>query len=612
MGRLLNDKIPQRHGYTMTSHPLKPDIVSSAGLAKMPSMFGDLSDEALSSSTTVLAPPIRHESTVQTSIFNLETVTEAVQTSTIGGNFAGPPVSEPLILPSEATTQSSSISPLQSDLFPSGPDPFATTQPASITTRLAASAAGEATPSSPAMTTSQVSAAEPVAPTPRTTLQTSLTSTSSMASQSTSVNPTEIATPECQHDPACAEEQKGASHNRGTIVGPVLGAIAFLVLVFAAYMLFRRRRRRNKQKKLEAAAIWSDKSTRNSQASTNVAKEEAHKDNRDTQERGRSRIKSLEILGEPGPTIPTDGALETLHRKSAPYPPQDQTQTRRASTLSRTWSNASSDPFRTPPNQDQPNKSRIGLALTRYSTADTTRTRPVSPIKPQKPNTIVLQNHNAAINHNKSNRTSTLSAQTDGTARDTIEAETEQPKICKARLVLTARRHSFTPRIINIVAGQNGSRSRSRSRSRDGLNSNEANTNGQRRISDRARSASPAGHGYGYAGSPAKLNAHFGIETWGMGAGRTSSERGRIERAGSGGSTRGRQGERTTGTEQEQKGGVSYPPSSYPKLGRTLSAVKRTIRADKERAFSGTGAVILPETVTVDRRGGRARAGAKE
>lgn len=97
-----------------------------------------------------------------------------------------------------------------------------------------------------------------------------------------------------------------------------------------------------------------------------------------------------------------------------------------------------------------------------------------------------------------------------------------------------------------------------------------------------------------------------------MGAGRTSSERGRIERAGSGGSTRGRQGERTTGTEQEQKGGVSYPPSIYPKLGRTLSAVKRTIRADKERAFSGTGAVILPETVTVDRRGGRARAGAKE
>jgi len=39
--------------------------------------------------------------------------------------------------------------------------------------------------------------------------------------------------------------------------------------------------------------------------------------------------------------------------------------------------------------------------------------------------------------------------------------------------------------------------------------------------------------------------------------------------------------------EVELQGHASYPPTSYPQLGRTLSAVKRTLRADQERAFSG-------------------------
>lgn len=86
-----------------------------------------------------------------------------------------------------------------------------------------------------------------------------------------------------------------------------------------------------------------------------------------------------------------------------------------------------------------------------------------------------------------------------------------------------------------------------------------------------------------------------------------------MERAGAGATVRGRN------AQVEQQEHASYPPTSYPQLGRTLSAVKRTIRADQERAFSGAsstrwaakGCGELPGSVTVDRPGnGRRRAGA--
>lgn len=81
----------------------------------------------------------------------------------------------------------------------------------------------------------------------------------------------------------------------------------------------------------------------------------------------------------------------------------------------------------------------------------------------------------------------------------------------------TARRHSLTPRIINIVSSSNAGN--------DTINStayHRPEHDQNRRLSIRARSASPA-KPVVYSGSPANLNAGFGIDTCDREPGQASS-----------------------------------------------------------------------------------------
>lgn len=345
-------------------------------------------------------------------------------------------------------------------------------------------------------------------------------------------------------------------------------------------MLRRRQRRRNREKEVEGTTNWSDESKTPSRSSTHHTKNDSSEDTRTGETPHTSRQKSLNLFEEPGPAIATDGALETLHRKCGAYPVPQRYSHR---TSEPTWSDASSDPFRSPVDGDiepcQPTNSKIGLALSRYSTADTTGTfavcRPPSPTKPATTFDVLRgQPHN--VNMVQLNRDSSLSARTDDKHNE------DKVEICNARLVPTARRHSLTPRIINIVASRNSSKDRA------SMGSDESSERGRgAQIATRARSASPTKVQLAYTGSPAKLNAHFGIETWEMQHCRMSPDSLELEHMNSNGSISKRPYERARGPSRERH--INYPPTSYPKLGRTLSAVKRTIRANKDGAFSAGG-----------------------
>lgn len=575
LGTTMDEKMHSRHRHFMSSHLTRSVVRPSSGATAMPLVLDGAEgahDLTFTSSTVVDFPVGFDGNGFITPSVDVEMSTDTMLTVTKPSMSA--PEASIVVVPSDtASTENLTSSLVPSVALSSSAGNSVTTSHASVTSEMIG-ATVSGTASTQSLSTSRRSSTEGAVIKASTTLQTSLTASSS--SSSSQYTATWLGTAWCHKHPRCKQEEEKEERHRGVIAGSVIGVIGFGVLVFAVVMLVRRRRRRHhRDKGIEGAAVWSDKSKTVSQSSTNHTKQESLESAVMNQTRGRSRERSPERLGQPGPAISTDGALEALERKTAAYPHSQGYNHNRSDSK---FSNASSDPFRTPINepfsQDRPTDSKIGLALSRYSTAEAKQQYSEQLFPINHTYTVVQDPPPPPTDHK---RDSSLSART--AAKD----PEEQPEICNARVVRTARRHSFTPRIINIVAGQSTSQERT-------SNNNDRNQSSEpgRRTSTRARSASPAKVLSAYSGSPAKLNAHFGIETWGMEQGRTSSERLGIDRAGSGSgaSVRGRN------AEVEREGHTSYPPTSYPRLGRTLSAVKRTIRAGKERAFSGESSAL--------------------
>jgi len=572
LATMMDEKMDSHHRYFMSSHLTGSAIRLSSGATAKPFMLdGAEGYHGLTfTSSTVVGFPVGFDGHGYITPVDVEMSTDTM--STVAKPSMSAPKSSIVIVPSEtASTENltSSSLPLAAPSSPAG-NSVATPHASVAPEMIGATVSG--TVSTQSLSTTEPSSTQGAVTKASTTLQTSPAASSSSPSSSSEPTATWLGTAWCHEHPQCKQEEEKEERHRGLIAGSVIGAIGFGVLVFAVVMFVRRRRRRHRDKGIEGAAVWSDKSKTGSQSSTNHTKQESSEDAVINQIRGRSRERSLERLGQPGPAIGTDGALEALERKTAAYPHSQGHIHNRSDSK---FSNASSDPFRTPIDepfsQDRATDSKIGLALSRYSTAEAKQQYSKQPFPSNHTHTVV---QGTLPPPTSLKRDSSLSAHT--SAKDP-----EEPlEICNARVVRTARRHSFTPRIINIVAGQSTSQERI-------SNSNDRNQSSElgRRTSTRARSASPAKVLSAYSGSPAKLNAHFGIETWGMEQGRTSSKRLGINRAGSGSSAnlRGRK------AEVEREGLTSYPPTSYPRLGRTLSAVKRTIRADRERAFSGEG-----------------------
>lgn len=416
---------------------------------------------------------------------------------------------------------------------------------------------------------------------------------------STPVNaPTETNTTPSVTPVSGVQQHNTTGLNRGAVAGGVIAAVAVAVIIFAIVVCCRKKSRRSagsasnptwkqieQAEKAEILAIG--RNTRNTVNGANTKHFNTHQTT-------IPRASSANTLGEPGPSFDMDDnqrgislchpSLRIGHRYIIG---------------NRKGNSDISNPFATPTesNQDtdssldadEPTRSQIGLALSRYST-NTLKHDPSPfqheemPALPQSPLMISLNEkakantedkHTASTDTVNHKRASSVSALTDG-------AEGEIPVITVAKAI-TARRHSLGPRMIDIIAGTShsdgGQRvSRAISRSDNDL---------VRKSLNRTRSASPAVTVNRYTGSPAKLNGHFGIETWGMEPGRTSSENSAKHNTDGTPTDVVESGmDRQSSTKssiygREYVGAVEhrrYPPTSFPMIDRSLSQAKRRLR----------------------------------
>lgn len=414
-------------------------------------------------------------------------------------------------------------------------------------------------------------------------VQPSTTNPKATTAETTQAEP---GSPQCTSDPACVAHTNDEAHRRGIIAGSVIAVFAAGCIIFGLYMFIRRKLHTPIKRKEEPG--WIEvKPKRKSFLIEKVRPEKdisnAPADLVRLQERPHPAVRPL---GEPGP------AVSTKPRQRLPDYRVDAT-----NRLSNT--STLSDPFRTP-EDTQLNQSQIGLAVSRYSS---TIDRPL-PIPPQSHLTLPVR---ATDEEDTLKRASSFTTQTEDTDKEneprTLFIGTAQP----TRLA-SARRHSLTPRIVNIVAG---------SGNKDRLRSDGADDSGDEGLSKRstfrARSSSPMKSSKLYSGSPAKLNTHFGIQTWGREAGRTSSELLRHARDGSDDSMAGRGRPRERKSDQRiDDGDIKSPPTSFTLLGRTLSEAKRKLRnSDGTTSSASTkgGIPAIPGSVTISRGGKNWRSG---
>lgn len=418
----------------------------------------------------------------------------------------------------------------------------------------------------------------------------SIASWSPTSSTDATTTQPERGSPSCSKDPTCAAEADMEAHRRGLIAGSVVAVVAALVLIFGLYMFCRKKLNTPVKRKEDPGWVevkpprkpFLIEKTRPMQK---IASEDTQGDVVQLQDRPPSAGR---VLGEPGPAVVTE-----KHQQQPEYTVVPST--KRLSNTSML-----SDPFRTPDDSLQLNQSQIGLALSRYSS---TIDRPL-PTPPQQHLTPIPR----AINEEDAlKRASSFTTQTEDTDKEneprTLFIGTAQPT-----KFASARRHSLTPRIVNIIAGS-GSRDRVQA---DGADESSGDEGPSKRSTIRARSSSPMKSSKLYSGSPAKLNHHFGIKTCSQEVGRTSSELLRHARDGSDDSMAGRGRPRLRKSDQVvDEGHVSYPPTSFPLLGRTLSESKRKLRDSDGTSSShmtdAKSVPALPETVTIDRGGKRKR-----
>lgn len=419
------------------------------------------------------------------------------------------------------------------------------------------------------------------------TLSTTLLASDTLPSTATP-EPTEFGTTQCEKDPLCEGEALIEEDRRGVIAGSVVGSVGAAVLLFAIFM-FIRRKGWNKKRENGSGKRW--KTDTQTTGSTQLPKQDLETAQVNHTERQTNAISQSTTrgrnssLGEPGPALFDRAGNRMLNRSLE------------ANSLSTTGdytvpppyrlsvTTIGSDPFHTPAevngsfdgshetSDDRPSHSQIGLALTPYST---TNSAPRNDLV-QRLSVPSSSQHPAESQHK---RTSSLSAQTDVTD---IDKENEPRTLfigtAKPTKLPNVRRHSLTPRIVNIVAGS-GSRDRMQS---DGAGSDRSDNDdtescpkpGKRRTT-RARSSSPMKGSTLYGGSPAKLNSHFGIQTLNLGRepGRTSSELQGHSRGSSKDSMHGRGRTLQRKSSNDDDGSISYPPSSYPLSERTMGETK--------------------------------------
>lgn len=580
--------------------------------------------------TTVLGPPLQHSISTSPSV---ETEADApstfIVTDAISTAFLPDPATAALDDTSSLDGLPTSTFGLTS-LFNVGPSGSSTT------TTIGPTPSGRASTQSTTLDTSTAIPSQKNMP-PVVSVSSSSSSTFSMFSPPTPTSSPELASQQCHEDPVCAARETDEAHRRSVIAGSVVGVVGGCVIIFALVMCWRKKLRRRRA--AFGAVDWlSDK-----------PKARTSDDTPQEQDRIPVATTMEPDLGEPGPALtrrePHKMPADTRGRSPRQRPVQQYT---KLTSRDRSHSRHSglSDPFRTPtePRKNSaisldgqmigeaggidPTRSQIGLALTRYSTANTevepATTCPPSLSKTDANSSEYLDHDNLASNHNRVSSISAISNGTDITHKDD-DPHAHVLYIGKARpaKLSSLRRHSLTPRIINIVANTH-SRSRrgadgaGSDRSDDEVDTDTAPTSVNATKSTlRARSASPMKSTNAYSGSPVKLTNHFGIVTWGRESepGRTSSEiQGRTRlpsRARE--QTRFSRG-RSVKEETAKDLHISYPPTSYPMLGRTMSEVKRTLKERKEKAFtidelgfpvgvskgSGLG-VHLPGSVTVHR-----------
>lgn len=401
----------------------------------------------------------------------------------------------------------------------------------------------------------------------------------------------------CDNGQGCAAMERSKDSQSGMIAGAVIGAVAGIALILAAFMLWRRKRKRvAKRPYAESDSVWHKLSRSDGATSTatdvGIAGEQKNSRDRD--------------LGEPGPSFDF-GEISTTNPKTiSSYSVLQNGQ----KTSQATWSRNSLDrfyPTAGTKNDEHNTRSKIGIALTRYSTTDSAvpLSRPFTltncPTDPTVPKENIPQGHK---------RHSSVSAQSDATIRQKAEVV----YVGKAR---TARRHSLTPRVINIVAA--GGSCDQLDLSRNNSDSSSSAQDNLNRDSIRSRSMSPnkmlSGNASFVNGLSDRLNTKSSDEA--------SPQNDQINRSS------------TTKTASKDLSECPMIPTrgrsmkrradqhiSYSNLGKTMSEVKRTIREKGDSAFassddlwdqartqgrrSGGPVSELPSTVTVT-RGGRGK-----
>lgn len=407
-------------------------------------------------------------------------------------------------------------------------------------------------------------------------------------------------------------------HHRGVIAGSVIAVLVIVVVGLGIFICYRRRR----CSRAGTSPAWKEiEKAENAQTSA-ICSDRNVKDkgkNHQSRQSCPNHTKSDGQLGEPDPALSTADVYRSIS------PPNLHTSKEHRYTISNTSSvSDASNPFATPTDSSfdsgDPTCSQIGLALSRYSTRPEKQTLSEPECRfessqhnlsqlPSLAHSTPLSNASRVdlrsktdsqiVNHK---RASLISADTDGPEiGDEVVFEVaslvEQP---------TARRYSLTPRIINIVANASRSDDSDLSRSNSRLGSPKV-----RKSFTRARSASPARVLAKYTGSP---DGHSGIEIWGMHSRLTSSELSREQvtdaqtKSSYGGETARRSSTKSSAIQARQVNPTdhtSYPPTSFPHIGRTMSEAKRKIRAQSEQLHdSGNlpgGRFQLPNSVTIER-----------
>lgn len=321
--------------------------------------------------------------------------------------------------------------------------------------------------------------------------------------------------------------------------------------------------------------------------------------------------KECHDLGKPGPAFNFYGMEPKGIRLSASDVPMPNY--KRMSNMS--WHERPVNPFSSiasTTTENQITGSKIGIALTRYSTVESSLplSNPISPMKEHK----ICDDYGTDLNPNH-HRHSSTSISSDATARF-------DPQVTPLQTATIARRHSLTPRIINIVAASGSSDQVSGGETKH--NNESPGCNDINRNSLRSRSMSPSRFLLGYASFTDEISDHRAEPR--PHTQKTSQDSN--SQSDSSASTkatvvdmtkypiipnRGRSVKRTA------EAHISSPPTSYPNLGKTMADVKKTIREKGSAAFastddlrvrgrrSGTESSVteLPSSVTVTRgRGG--------